>query len=98
MIPPLTICNQDAIATGFQRDPPSWRNMARVPNTDRGNARRSRATGTVSINVAFTGFCPIGNILQLFGFTPMLGTKVLRRVADFVGCASVALIRRTELN
>jgi hypothetical protein len=33
------------------------------------------ATGLVSINVAFTGFCPVGNILQLFGFTPMLGTK-----------------------
>ena len=31
------------------------------------------ATGLVSINVAFTGFCPIGNVLRLFGFTPMLG-------------------------
>jgi hypothetical protein len=31
------------------------------------------ATGLVSINVAFTGFCPIGNMLRLFGFTPMLG-------------------------
>jgi hypothetical protein len=33
------------------------------------------ATGLVSINVAFTGFCPIGNVLRLFGFTPMLGSK-----------------------
>jgi hypothetical protein len=33
------------------------------------------ATGLVSINVAFTGFCPVGNVLQLFGFTPMLGSK-----------------------
>ncbi len=33
------------------------------------------ATGLVSINVAFTGFCPIGNVLRLFGFTPMLGSS-----------------------
>jgi len=26
------------------------------------------ATGLVSINVALTGFCPIGNVLKLFGF------------------------------
>ena len=32
------------------------------------------ATGLVSINVAFTGFCPVGTVLQLFGFTPMLGS------------------------
>jgi len=31
------------------------------------------ATGLVSINVSFTGFCPVGNVLRLFGFTPMLG-------------------------
>jgi len=31
------------------------------------------ATGLASINVAFTGFCPVGNVLRLFGFTPMLG-------------------------
>lgn len=31
------------------------------------------ATGLVSINVAFTGLCPIGSVLRLFGFTPMLG-------------------------
>jgi hypothetical protein len=31
------------------------------------------ATGLVSINVAFTGFCPVGNVLRLFGFEPMLG-------------------------
>ena len=30
------------------------------------------ATGLVSINVAFTGFCPIGNLLKLGGFQPML--------------------------
>jgi hypothetical protein len=36
-------------------------------------------TGLVSINVAFTGFCPIGNVLRLFGFTPMLGSKTPRR-------------------
>ena len=32
------------------------------------------ATGLVSVNVALTGFCPVGNVLQLFGFTPMLGS------------------------
>jgi hypothetical protein len=31
------------------------------------------ATGLVSINVALTGFCPVGNVLRLFGFTPLLG-------------------------
>ncbi len=30
------------------------------------------ATGLVSINVAFTGFCPIGNALALLGFQPAL--------------------------
>jgi hypothetical protein len=33
------------------------------------------ATGLVSIQVSLTGFCPVGNVLQLFGFTPMLGSK-----------------------
>jgi hypothetical protein len=37
------------------------------------------ATGLVSINVAFTGFCPMGNVLRLFGFTPMLGAKTASR-------------------
>ena len=37
------------------------------------------ATGLVSINVAFTGFCPVGNILRLFGFTPMLGSATPKR-------------------
>ena len=36
------------------------------------------ATGLFSINVAFTGFCPVGNILLLFGFTPMLGDSSSR--------------------
>jgi len=31
------------------------------------------ATGLVSINVAFTGFCLVGNVLHRLGFTPMLG-------------------------
>jgi hypothetical protein len=30
-------------------------------------------TGLVSINVAFTGFCPVGNLLKLLGFKPALG-------------------------
>ena len=33
------------------------------------------ATGLISINVSLTGFCPIGNLLKQFGFTPMLGTR-----------------------
>jgi hypothetical protein len=37
------------------------------------------ATGLVSINVAFTGFCPVGNVLRLFGFTPMLGSNTPTR-------------------
>ena len=37
------------------------------------------ATGLVSISVAFTGFCPVGNVLQLFGFKPMLGSKTQSR-------------------
>jgi hypothetical protein len=37
------------------------------------------ATGIVSINVAFTGFCPVGNVLRLFGFRPMLGSKAPKR-------------------
>ncbi len=37
------------------------------------------ATGLVSVNVALTGFCPIGNVLRLFGFTPMLGTRAPTR-------------------
>lgn len=33
------------------------------------------ATGLVSINVALTGFCPVGNVLRLFGFSSMLGSE-----------------------
>jgi len=33
------------------------------------------ATGLTSINVSFTGFCPVGNILRRVGFTPMLGDE-----------------------
>ena len=33
------------------------------------------AAGLVSINVAFTEFCPVGNVLRLFGFTPILGVE-----------------------
>jgi hypothetical protein len=31
--------------------------------------------GLASVNVSLTGFCVIGNVLRLFGFTPMLGTE-----------------------
>jgi hypothetical protein len=37
------------------------------------------ATGLVSINVAFTGFCPIGSMLRSLGFTPMLGSNAPTR-------------------
>jgi hypothetical protein len=33
------------------------------------------ATALVSINVALTGFCPVGNALYRLGFTPMLGAS-----------------------
>ena len=37
------------------------------------------ATGLVSINVALTGFCPVGNVLRLLGFKPRLGTSAPTR-------------------
>jgi hypothetical protein len=37
------------------------------------------ATGLVSINVSLTGLCPVGNVLRLLGFTPMLGSKTPTR-------------------
>ncbi len=37
------------------------------------------ATGLVSINVALTGFCPVGNVLRLLGFKPRLGTRTSTR-------------------
>jgi hypothetical protein len=37
------------------------------------------ATGVVSINVALTGFCPVGNVLRLLGFPAMLGANTPRR-------------------
>jgi len=37
------------------------------------------ATGLVSINVAFTGFCPVGNVLRLLGFQPMLASQAPSR-------------------
>lgn len=33
------------------------------------------ATGLASILVSLTGFCIVGNVLRLFGFTPMLGRE-----------------------
>lgn len=33
------------------------------------------ATGMASVLVALTGFCIVGNILRLIGFTPMLGAN-----------------------
>ncbi len=37
------------------------------------------ATGLVSINVALTGFCPVGNVLRLFGCKPMLAARAPAR-------------------
>jgi hypothetical protein len=37
------------------------------------------ATGLVSIQVGLTGICPVGNVLRLLGFTPMLGDPAPRR-------------------
>jgi hypothetical protein len=33
------------------------------------------ATGLASINVSLTGFCPVGNVLKMFGFQSMLGAE-----------------------
>ncbi|MDF2974306.1 MAG: hypothetical protein K0R61_4756, partial [Microvirga sp.] len=32
------------------------------------------AVGAASVNVALTGFCIVGNVLRVFGFTPLLGS------------------------
>jgi hypothetical protein len=37
------------------------------------------ATGLASITVALTGFCVVGNLLRLFGLTPMLGEQAKKR-------------------
>ena len=37
------------------------------------------ATGLFSINVALTGFCPVGSVLQMLGFKPMLGADTPAR-------------------
>lgn len=37
------------------------------------------ATGLASITVSLTGFCVVGNLLRLFGFTPMLGERAQKR-------------------
>jgi hypothetical protein len=37
------------------------------------------ATGFASMTVALTGFCIVGNVLRLFGFTPMLGERAQTR-------------------
>lgn len=39
-------------------------------------------TGVASILVSLTGFCIVGNVLRLFGFTPMLGAEKTTR-GDF---------------
>jgi hypothetical protein len=41
------------------------------------------ATGLASIVVALTGFCVVGNLLRLFGFTPMLGERAKPRGAFY---------------
>lgn len=37
------------------------------------------ATGLASITVSLTGFCIVGNLLRLFGLTPMLGDQARTR-------------------
>lgn len=37
------------------------------------------ATGLTSINVSLTGFCPVGNLLKLVGFTGMLQSEKTKR-------------------
>jgi hypothetical protein len=45
------------------------------------------ATGLASINVALTGFCPIGNLLLLLGLKPMLGAHA---PGTFISCKPTA--------
>ena len=56
------------------------------------------ATGLVSINVALTGFCPVGSALRLLGFTSMLGSdKSTGRNLYFMQTDSWYLERRIYL-
>ena len=54
-------------------------------------------TGLVSINVSLTGFCPVGNVLQLLGFTPMLGSAAGRSKFYFLQVDRWYLERRIYL-
>jgi hypothetical protein len=54
------------------------------------------ATGLASITVALTGFCVVGNVLRLFGFTPMLG-KLSSGKSYFMPTDSWYLERRIYL-
>jgi hypothetical protein len=54
--------------------------------------------GFASVTVALTGFCVVGNILRLFGFTPMLGaTAPARRNLYFMQTDRWYLERRIYL-
>jgi len=55
------------------------------------------ATGLVSINVSLTGFCPVGNVLQFLGFTPMLGSATGRSKFYFLQIDRWYLERRIYL-
>ena len=54
-------------------------------------------TGLVSINVSLTGFCPVGNVLQFLGFTPMLGSATGRSKFYFLQIDRWYLERRIYL-
>jgi hypothetical protein len=54
------------------------------------------ATGLASITVSLTGFCIVGNVLRLFGFTPKLGDPA-RRDLYFMQTDSWYLERRIYL-
>ena len=54
-------------------------------------------TGLVSINVSLTGFCPLGNVLQFLGFTPMLGSATGRSKFYFLQIDRWYLERRIYL-
>ncbi|HEY7636359.1 MAG TPA: hypothetical protein VH763_12475 [Gemmatimonadales bacterium] len=56
------------------------------------------AVGLSSITVALSGFCVVGNVLRLFGFTPMLGaTRPTRSSLYFMQTDSWYLERRIYL-
>ncbi len=53
------------------------------------------ATGLVSINVALTGFCPVGNILRLLGFTSTASSVLVSRTMPAINQTVRSIYQRS---